>query len=264
MQIVVSADIGEVGPTDGKAVTCHFSPLYRVQGIIPWLLLPLAFVALKENRTPEAAWILVPIALLGLIYSAVMRIFQVTSGSTVQLNVIFAIIVVGFSLIWLSAERIGNRNRFVTFLLATLIYFGFLGVNLLSRGFGKDMIAIASLAAVSIPAIIFAFIIAVLSSSKTFNAVRFVIYVGAALFGSLLIILLAVVFIFYPPQNVPVTARITEALIASVFCSLIYYAGLLPFLVMLFADPFWRRRFEAVSGIQTRIAIEPPPQMKIP
>jgi hypothetical protein len=224
----------------------------------------LAFVALKENRTPQAAWILAPVALLGLIYSAVMQLFQMDSGSTVQLNVIFTILVVGFSMVWLLAERIGNRNRFVTFLLATLIYFGFLGVNLLSGGFGKDMIAITSLAAISIPAIVFAFIMAALCSPIPFNTARFVIYIGAALFSSLLIIFSAIMFIFYPSQNMPVKTQITDVLITSFFSSLIYYAGLLPFLVTLFANPFWRKRFEAVSGIQTKIAIQPPPQIKTP
>ena len=263
---MVSADIGEFGPIDGKPVTYHFNPLYRVQGIIPWLLLPLAFVALKENRTPQAAWILAPIALLATVYSAVMQLLQMDSGGTVQLDVIFTILVVGFSLVWLLAERIGNRNRFVTFLLATLIYFGFLGVNLLSSGFGRDIIAIAVLAAISIPGIIFAFIIAALKSPKPFNTARFVIYIGAALFSSLLIIFSIIMFIFYPifypSQNMPVKTQITDVLIVSFFSSLIYYAGLLPFLVMLFSNPFWRKRFEAVTGIQTKIAIQPPPQMK--
>jgi len=186
------------------------------------------------------------------------------SGSTVQLNVMFTIMVLGFSMVWLLTERIGNRNRFVTSLLATLIYFGFLGVNLLSSGFGKDMIAIASLAAISISAIIFAFIIAALNSPKPFNISRFIIYIGAALFSVLLIIFSIVMFVFYPAQNMPVKTRIIELLIASFFSSLIYYAGLLPFLILLFSNPFWRKRFEAVLGIRTKIPIEPPPPMKTP
>jgi hypothetical protein len=224
----------------------------------------LVFVALKENRTPQAAWILAPIALLATVYSAVMKILQMDFGSTVQLNVMFTIMVLGFSMVWLLAERIGNRNRFVTFLLAGLIYFGFLGVNLLSGGFGKHMIAIVSLAAISIPAILLAFIMAALQSPKQFNAARFIIYIGAALFSVLLIIFSIIMFIFYPTQNMPVKTQIIEVLIASFFSSLIYYAGLLPFLILLFSNPFWRKRFEAVLGIQTQIPIEPPPPMITP
>jgi len=224
----------------------------------------LAFIALKENRSPQVAWILVPIALLGLIYSAVMKILPMDSTGTVQLNAIFTILVVGFSMVWLLAERIGNRNRFVTFLLATLIYFGFLGVNLLSGGFGRDMIAIASLAAISIPAIICAFIIAALISPKPFNSTRFIIYIGVVLFIVLLTIFWIIMFVLYPVPEIPINRRITELLMASFFGSLIYYAGLLPFLVMLLANPFWRKRFEAVLGIQKKIDTQPPPQMKTP
>ena len=184
------------------------------------------------------------------------------STGTVQLNVIFTIMVVGFSLVWLLAERIGNRNRFITFLLATLIYFGFLGVNLLSCGFSKDMIAIVSLAVVSIPAIICAFIIAALISPKPFNSTRFIIYIGVVLFIVLLTIFWIIMFVFYPVPEITINKRITELLMASFFGSLIYYAGLLPFLVMLFANHFWRKRFEAVMGIQTKIATQPTSQMK--
>ena len=264
LQIAISADIGEFGPTNGKPVTYHFSPLYHVQGIIPWLLLPLALVALKENRTRQAAWILVPIVLLAAVYSAVMKLLPMDSGGAVQLNVMFTSIVLGFSMIWLFAERIQNRNRLVTFLLATLIYFGFLGVNLLSAGFGESIIAIVFLAAISISAIIFAFAIATLTSPKRFSTIRFVIMIGAALFASLLVIFSAITFIFYPPANVPAGARLTEVLTASFFGSLIYYTGLLPFLVMLYANPFWRKRFEAVLGIQTKVSIESQPPTKIP
>jgi len=183
-----------------------------------------------------------------------------TSGSTVQLNVIFTILVVGFSLVWLLAERIANRNRFVTFLLATLIYFVFLGVNLLSNGFSEDIIAIVSLAAISISAIILAFTIAILISTKSFDKTRFLIYLGAALFCSLLIIFSVIMFIFFASLNISVNTRIKEVLTASFFSNLIYFVGLLPFLALLFANPFWLKRFEAVSGIQTNIDLQPPPQ----
>jgi hypothetical protein len=264
LQIVVSADIGEFGPKDGKPVIYHFNPIYHAQGIIPWLIFLLVFVSLKENRTPQAAWILAPIALLGTIYSAVMNILQMDSGSTVQLNVMFTIMVVGFSMVWLLAERIGNRNRFVTFLLTTLIYFSFLGLTMLSGGFGKDMIAMASFAAISIQTIIFAFIIAALIPPRSFNTARFIIYIGAALFGVLLIIFSITLSILYQIQNLPANTWVADSLIVSFFSSLIYYTGLLPFLILLFSNTFWRRRFEAVFGIKTKIPIELLSPMKTP
>lgn len=227
--------------------------------------MPLAFVALKENRTRQAAWILAPIALLAITYSAVLNILRTDSGGAVQLNVMFTIIVLGFSMIWLLAERIGNRNRFVTFLLATLIYFGFLGIDLLSAGFSRSIIAIVSLAAVSIPAILFAFVIATLTCPKPFSTARFIITIGVALFGVSLILFSITMFIVYQSQDLPVsTTWITDLFTVSLLSSLIYYGGLLPFLILLLSNPFWRKRFEAVSGIQTKIPIEPLSPMKTP
>ncbi|MBN2132724.1 MAG: hypothetical protein JW741_24705 [Sedimentisphaerales bacterium] len=220
--------------------------------MIPWLLLPLAFVVLKENRTLQAAWILVPIALLAVVYGAVIRILPMDSGGVVQLDVMFTIMVVGFSMVWLLAERIGHRNRFVTFLLATLVYFGFLGVTLLSAGFGKSIIAIVALAAVSIPAILLAFVIASPHCTKPFGAARFILTIGVALFVVLLVIFSVIMLLFYRAPGRPMRDLMNELLIGCLFGSLIYYGVLLPFLILLLAHPFWRKRLEAVLGIQTK------------
>lgn len=194
-----------------------------------------------------------------------MSILRMDSASTVQLNFMFNIIVVGFAMVWLLAERIANRNRLVTFLLAALIYFGFLVVNLLGSGFGKDIINISYLAAISIPAIMFAFVIAALCSPKPFNTARFIITIGVALFGVSLILFSITMFIVYQSQDLPIsTTWITDLLTVSLFSSLIYYAVLLPFSILLLANSFWRKRFEAVLGIQTKIPIEPLSPMKTP
>ena len=179
-----------------------------------------------------------------------MDILKMDSGSTVQLNVMFTTIVVGFSLICLLSERIGSRNRFVTFILVVLIYFGFLGINLLSNGFDKDIIFIEYLAATSIPSIILASIIAALNLSKPISKARFIIYPAAALFSSQLIIISAIMFLHY---SSPVKSITSEALFFSFFSSLIYLVGLLPFLVLLFKNPFWRKRFESLTGIRSNI-----------
>jgi len=66
-----------------------------------------------------------------------------------------------------------------------------------------------------------------------------------------------IMFVFYPAPEMPMNRRIVELLTASFFSGLIYYAGLLPFLILLLSNSFWRKRFEAVMGIRTQIPIEP-------
>lgn len=251
LRIVVSADLGEFGPTDGKPVLYHFSPLYHVQGLIPWLLLPLAFVALKENRTLQAAWILAPIALLAGFYWAFMAIVKATSGSMMQMNQLFTIMVLGFSLIWLLADRIGGRSRIATLLLAAFIYFGFLGANLLTSDFGKEAMTVASMAAVAIPPIVLAFAVASLLSSRSLGKTRFVAVMGVVLLVSFAVILSVVTLIAHPSHSL--RGQIGELVFASLIFSAVFLVALTPFLILLWANRFWRRRFACVMGIGTNV-----------
>ena len=101
-------------------------------------------------------------------------------------------------------------------------------------------------------AILFAFLIAALICPKPFDTARFVITIGVVLFCILAIIFSTIMFIIYPTPDRPMYNRIVELLIASFLSSLIYYVGLLPFLILLFSHPFWRKRFDAVFGNPAR------------
>lgn len=249
LRIVASADLGEFGPTDGKPVLYRFRPLYHAQGFIPWLLLLLAFIVLKENRTRQVAWILAPIALLVAGYWAFMTIAKMTTGDGVQMNTFFTIIVLGFSMIWLLADRIGNRSRLVALLLAALIYFGFLGVNLLTGDFGKDAMTVAIMASLSIPSILFAFAAASLASSRSLGKARFVAVAGAVSFVSFAVTVSIVTLITHPRHSL--RGQVGEIVFASLIFSAVLLAALTPFLVLLWTNRFWRRRFERVTRVPT-------------
>ncbi len=210
----------------------------------------LAFVGLKENRTAKAALLLIPIAVLGLVYSAIKKMIGIDSGGGVQLNFMFTVLVLGFSMIWLLAERIGNRNRFVTFLLAISIYLGFLGVNLLGGGFGDDTVQIAGLAAISIVALLPAFFLAGVAAGTPFNRRRFLIWLPIALYSLLLISFAIVMGVSSRIDNYPLSSMVVEAIVASFFTGVVYCVSLVPFVVLLLNSPFWRKRFDAVLGVQ--------------
>jgi hypothetical protein len=232
-------------------VIYNFNSIYHSQAFIPWLIFLLAFVALKENRTIQAAWILAPIVFLAILYSAVMCILRMDTASIVQLNHMFKVIIVGFAIIWLFAERIAKRNRLITFMLANLIYLGYLAINLIGSGFGKDIVNISCLAAISIPAIICAFAFAAIKSTKPFKITRFLIYYVIFLFVALLILfclstlILMQVFPFHEGAF-KIGNWIAEILTASFFAGLIYFVCLVPFIILLSSKPFWRKRFETI------------------
>jgi len=194
-----------------------------------------------------------PIALLAAVYWVVRVILRLSSGDVVQMNVLFMVMVVGFSMVWLLGERIGNRNRFVAFLLATLVWFGCLGVNLFGVGVGKTMITAASMAAISIPPIVLALVVATLVCARRFGRFRFIAGMAGTLFASLLAVLSAVMLIFSMPAGRSMSDRLVEVLLASFVISLVCFVGLLPFVFLLLANSFWRRRLECVTGIRTSV-----------
>ncbi|MEN6334497.1 MAG: hypothetical protein ABFE01_09565 [Phycisphaerales bacterium] len=174
---------------------------------------------------------------------AVMRYARDKGGYPSSLDAL-----VGFSMIWLLADRVGHRSRLVAFLSAAVIYFGFLGADLLASGFGKDAMTIAILASLSILPILLAFAAASRLSSKSFGKVRFLVVAGAVLFVSFAVILSVVTPITDPSHSL--RGRIDELAFASLTFSAVFLVALTPFLVLLWTNRFWRRRFERVTGVR--------------
>jgi len=196
-------------------------------------------------------WILAPVALLAIVY---LRDEGTAAGFRRSHPVECDVYGRGRRLLadLAAAERIGSRSRLITLSLAALIYLGFLGLNLRRAGLGKDTGDIALFAAASVLPILFAFVIGTLSSLRSFSKARFIACTGAALFVWVAIIGATVTLVFDPSVNRSITSRmIVEVIGAFLLLSLVYFVALLPFLVLLFTNRFWRRRFERVTGIRT-------------
>ncbi len=179
-----------------------------------------------------------------------MMLMKMDSGGLYQLNVMFTIMVVGFALVWLWAERIRFRNRWVRWLGAALIYYAFLGVTLLCNGFSKDVISVVGLAALSVPAILLALGVASAMSRQWFSMSRFIIQFGIALWGALLVVFAMAMFVFMSIPELSVYEQVFELLMVTFFSGIIYWAGCFPFLILIFVNPFWQRRFTVLSEIR--------------
>ena len=245
----MSAALGEFGPVDGEGFTYNFKRIYHWQGFIPWVVFGLAFVCLKENRNSRASLLLIPVAVVGLLYLMVRKMMGMPSGVVVEFNAMFKVLVLGFSMVWLLADRIGNRNRFVTFVLAALIYLGFLGVAVLGGGFGEDMVVMTVFAGFSIGSILLAFFLAGVAAGKPFRKKRFLVCLPVGLFVPLLVSFAIAICSGPRIANYPLSSMIGEILMFSFFTSLIFYIASLPFVVLLLNSAFWRKRFEGVLGV---------------
>ncbi len=252
MSIVVSADIGEFGPIEGKAVAYRFPFYGHFQSMLPYLFLAGLF-ALKENRKVQILWLFVPWGLLWVLFVSIKHLMGFPSSADVELNMMFTGLVGGFITIFLLAERLRNRSLVWVFLIPLF----FIGIIYFSGTITNDTIDMAVVLVVSILSLWGALALTKMNCSKRFCITRFLVWQGIYLFLFLLLLFMAVLYIWSLNKGYPSERMVPDTLIGAAICTAIYFMGLLPFEILLFVNSFWRKRFEAVFGLKTKsVAIE--------
>lgn len=267
MKIVPSCDIGDLGPTEGAAITYYWNPIYNVTGMLPWLLVVLVFVLFRENRTLKALWILLPVLLFRLLWAGFAALMSIPSEAAVIFVSIVNCLLIGFALNWLLAERIGNRNRFITWILAWVVFAAVLVVMLGSLGFGAEAIAFLIFIGLSVGILMVSFPLAAFVCRKKFGPVRFSLWTAVWVFLMTIGFFLTVGIIQALMIDYSAVLILLQVLTASLIYAGVLIVGLLPFEILWFKNNFWRKRFEAVFGIKTRPVpkpvelseLEPPP-----
>ncbi len=250
MKIVASCDIGDLGPNEGAAISYYWNPIYNVIGVLPWLLLAAAFIFFKENRCAKAMWMLLPVVLFRLLWAGFAALASVPSEASTLFVSIIDCLLIGFVLNWLLAERIGNRNRFVTWLLAWLLFALAFGVTLINLGFGMEAIQLSIFIGLTVGILLLSLALAGFICRKKFGPVRFSVWTGVWILIFTGIFFTVVMLIQYAMYDMPFTGMFLEVMMVSLIYSGILIAGLLPFEILLFANAFWRKRFEAVFGLK--------------
>lgn len=115
MKIQAVADLGGLGAKEGAPVTYNWMMPNLVQPLLAWVVI-LGLLLLKPNRSCQACWILVPMAILAGGAQTLLGLTPLGSGgSDFMLEGINAI-VFGLAAVWLLAPFLARKHRFVTFL----------------------------------------------------------------------------------------------------------------------------------------------------
>jgi len=256
LKIVTSCDIGDLGPEEGTAVSYYWNPVYNVLGSLPWLLLVLGFVFFRENQKAQALWILLPIIIFRLLWAGFAAAVDIPSEANVMFLSLIDCLLIGFTLNWLLGERIGNRNRFVTWLLAWLIFIVTFAVILINVGFGRDAIQLSIIIGLTIGILMVSFPLAAFICRKKFGPVRFSLWMAVWILLAAISFFMVVGIIEALTVNYSMMVILLQIFMASLIFAGILIAGLLPFEILWFKNAFWKKRFEAVFGIKTRPAPE--------
>jgi hypothetical protein len=254
LKIISSFDIGDLGPKVCTPITYYWNPVYNVIGVLPWLVLFGAFILLKENRHWQALWILLPVVVFRMLWVGFAALVNIPSSVSSSFVFVIDCLLIGFVLNWLLAERIGNRNRFVTWLLALLVFVLAFGVMLVNLGMGIDAVQFSIFIGLTVGILLVSFVLTGLMCRKKFGPVRFSIWM--AVWVLLLTIAFFMVFALIQAMitHYPLMTLLLQVLMAGLVYAWVLIAALLPFEIVLFVSRFWRKRFEAVFGLKSKAA----------
>jgi hypothetical protein len=167
---------------------------------------------------------------------------------------------IGFILNWLLAERIGNRNRFVTWILSLLVFvlvfcavaLNF-GLDLNSMNIPVEMIQLSIIIGLTVGILFVSFPLAGFLCRKRFSAVKFSLWMAFWVLATTLGFFLGVGIIEAASMSSSYINILLQVLIVGLVYGGILIVGLLPFEIVLFTNPFWRKRFEAVFGLRKTV-----------
>jgi len=118
LKITPAGDFGAVMAQPVEATTYHWKWYYSVPGFALWLVLILALVLPKANRDLRALLILASLVLVNLAWLSVERITGMSSSSATQFGTVLQSMAVGTAVLWLVAGYFTGFRGLIRCLLA--------------------------------------------------------------------------------------------------------------------------------------------------
>lgn len=247
LKIVPSADIGELGPSEGTIITYNWMWYNNVTGLFLWIALLSAILFVKANRNRHVLLIFIPIFLVYFLSHGFFKLLNAPSAEASQMGIVITSYATGLSALWLLAQKFKSKNNFVTFFFAFVVAAGFAIIGLISNsGWDLDMQGILFLLIqiIMIFAVLLAFILARRGCRKRYSGIKFMLFLALWMLVICIVGMFAFYFILLGIQGVSIEFEvILVASIAGLVVGLICYFVNLPFMILGFVSPFFRERF---------------------
>ena len=261
--MIASADLGGLGPKQGAPVVYDWVMPSLMPQVLPWLAI-LALLMLKPNRCASAWWILVPLACVAGVAGAPQSVLELLPSS--QFEIFMELIgALGFGLaaLWLLSSYLRWKHRLLTFLGMLLAQMGFsLLAFAIRQGWedaGLEALQVGIFLGASVLVISLALTLAGLVCRGRYGWLRLSLWMMAALVV-VWVLVIGPFFIFAMISsggNVPLVALFGIVGVAAG----ITFGVLLPFLVLSFANGFYRERLKGLlhlGGAASPPMIAPP------
>jgi hypothetical protein len=254
LRIAASAKIDGAGPFEGASVFYHWPWYWHIPGMAPWLLLALAIALPKINRHRHALLIFIPMLVLGLLWRRVTKLTGMSSVNETQFSSLIEFLAVGIALLWLNADRLAKYHGVTRFVMS-------LGIMLLA-----DLAAIITYGgAFSIQSALLLVAAAIISvvllvslaltrrlAHRRYAPLQFMLWLAAWSTACSIAVAVASagISMLSDPSNVLDLQTIAkEIVVPGLVLGLCLYAINLPYMLLMFTSPFFRRRFHIWLGV---------------
>jgi hypothetical protein len=182
LRIVPSYDLGSLGPSTGEPVLYHWRWYHNAPGLGLWVVLALALVVPKPNRTWGVLLILVPVLLANGVWLAAALILKPIASDKETFNLMVLSLAVGSAVLWLLGHVLANRTGRRRVVLALGIAWGVALVGMLFvADFSQRALALPSLLGVLMPAMVLGYVWAGRMSRRTYSSTRFILLLAAGM-----------------------------------------------------------------------------------
>lgn len=209
----------------------------------------------KANHNPRALLIVLPLLAVNLLWLGFVKLLNFPSIARVQYDPLFVSSTVGIAVLWLLAHKLGNRNRFVTFLLALIVVIVVGYVGLISYSVHSDETTMfLSLLAILALAVLISFVLSSWRCREHYNGLRFILWLGFwTVIISIIAILTFMVVMFGFEGRLPrnVTDMLLQVLVVGLVIGLLSYVINLSFMILALGSPFYRERFYACLRLKS-------------
>jgi hypothetical protein len=252
---VITCDIGEVGPAEGT-LFYDWKWYYSALGVILWIATIFVLVVLKSNRNPQAWLVFVPVLVVFLAWTIFKKVVGANSTWTQLFDIIIDGLVFGQAIMWLLAEKISRKSRFVNCFVSLIVMIA-VGAAAVASSLGFEFSAEGVAACVVMVILSLAIVcgqgLAGLMCRKKYGGVRYSLW--TALWETVLIAvpiaaygIFVVVMIATSRDNIlQVFAVLAGVAVGATLLGAVVYGVSLPFLILLQRNRFWRERFWAWS-----------------
>ena len=248
-----SEDIGSLGIKKGTATIYPWKWYYSAPALGSWIVLALVILLVRDNRDPRVLLIFIPIFLIRLLWSLFLPILGVPSSVLVVFGMLVDALVAGIAVLWLLAYKLGNRNRFVSFLLALIVLVAATIVAIMSyqawlSGVDFEILVVQALGIVTM---LLVFVLAGWRCRKRYGPWRFMLWLALWTMVISLVGMSTFFLISVRPSGIELIQQIPEVLVACLIFAICIYMLNLPFMILAFVTPFFRERFYAYFHLKS-------------